>query len=261
MNFLLLEQEESYERRVVLMGTRAEALSQRHDLKVGRTIKVVVRGGQRGQALVQQLDSELLVLELNLLDSGPAILPIHLIVAVPRPQMVRRIVEFCAMAGVQSVDFIRSTGVIKSYLQSPALGPSEIEVCICKGLEQSGGTIPPEVRVHQSFRPFIEDYLPQALKSAATDPLLVVADGRGLKSLSNLEYFQHERPIWTAVGPESGWNEFELSCFSKLGFQLVQLGERVLRVDWAATWLVSQLELLRRMHRKDVDGVGGLADG
>jgi RsmE family RNA methyltransferase len=42
-----------------------------------------------------------------------------------------------------------------------------------------------------------------------------------------------------AIGPEGGWNAFELSLLAAHGFQLVSLGPRTLRVDTACTALLA----------------------
>ena len=42
-----------------------------------------------------------------------------------------------------------------------------------------------------------------------------------------------------AIGPEGGWNDFELSLLASHGFQVVGLGPRTLRVDTACTALLA----------------------
>ena len=48
-------------------------------------------------------------------------------------------------------------------------------------------------------------------------------------------------PHFLLVGPEAGWNEFELDAIEAAGAQPVDLGERILRVDWAVATLVARL--------------------
>jgi RsmE family RNA methyltransferase len=45
--------------------------------------------------------------------------------------------------------------------------------------------------------------------------------------------------VLIAVGPEGGWNNFELALLQAHGFLLVSLGPRTLRVDTACTALLS----------------------
>ena len=42
-----------------------------------------------------------------------------------------------------------------------------------------------------------------------------------------------------AIGPEGGWNAFELALFEAHGFQAVGLGPRTLRVDTACTAILA----------------------
>ena len=50
-----------------------------------------------------------------------------------------------------------------------------------------------------------------------------------------------------AIGPERGWSEGEVSVFAEQGFVVVGLGERVLRVEIAVTFLVGQLDALSQL--------------
>ena len=45
--------------------------------------------------------------------------------------------------------------------------------------------------------------------------------------------------VLLAIGPEGGWNDFELALLAAHGFQIVGLGPRTLRVDTACTALLA----------------------
>jgi RsmE family RNA methyltransferase len=45
--------------------------------------------------------------------------------------------------------------------------------------------------------------------------------------------------VLLAIGPEGGWNAFELGLLQAHGFRLVGLGPRTLRVDTACTALLA----------------------
>jgi len=45
--------------------------------------------------------------------------------------------------------------------------------------------------------------------------------------------------VLLAVGPEGGWNEFEISLLRSHGFEPVSMGERTLRSDTACVALLA----------------------
>ena len=47
-----------------------------------------------------------------------------------------------------------------------------------------------------------------------------------------------------AIGPEAGWNDFEIEYFEKFGFRKFKLSEYILRVETAVTAALAQIELL-----------------
>jgi hypothetical protein len=53
-----------------------------------------------------------------------------------------------------------------------------------------------------------------------------------------------ESRVVVAIGPEGGWEEQEVLCFQQLGFQLINLGDRILRTDVAVRVFYSGLKLL-----------------
>ena len=47
--------------------------------------------------------------------------------------------------------------------------------------------------------------------------------------------------VLLAIGPEGGWNAFELALLQRHGFRLIGLGPRPLRVDTACTALLAMV--------------------
>ena len=119
-----------------------------------------------------------------------------------------------------------------------------------KRLEQSGHSLPPEVKIHHFFKPFITDYLPERLnREDAENAMLLIADTRA-GSLLTAKSFTHptfaDKTTFIAIGPESGWSEKEVEQFTELGFRRFSLGERIFRVETALTYLLGQIDLIRR---------------
>ena len=81
-----------------------------------------------------------------------------LVLALPRPKMLRRILRNVAELGVAELHLINSFRVEKSYWQSPVLGESSVENYLMQGLEQARDTILPEVSCHRRFKPSVNGY-------------------------------------------------------------------------------------------------------
>ena len=159
-SILILPEEIDSSSSASIGGDRARHLIQTHGLQTGLTVTAGVLGGMRGKATVQSISSEKVVLQLQLIEEPFSRAPLHVIVGVPRPQTVKKVLNVCSMMGVSFISFIRSEMGEKSYLLSHVLRPKEIEEELFKGLEQSGDTILPAVAIYDPFKPFIEDLLP-----------------------------------------------------------------------------------------------------
>ena len=53
-----------------------------------------------------------------------------------------------------------------------------------------------------------------------------------------------------AVGPEGGWNDFEVQAFMDQGFDCFSFGSRILHVDTAVLVLLSQLMMLQDLQNR-----------
>jgi RsmE family RNA methyltransferase len=167
--------------------------------------------------------------------------PLDLIVGVPRPQTVKKVVQAAAMLGVRSVHFVRSELGEKSYLQSHALKEEELHLEGIKALEQVWDSQLPNVRVHRSFDYFMDKQLP-SLEDARAVCRLVAHPGGKVLSVQHATTILDEQIV--AIGPERGWSDNEVSTFRERGFDVVSLGCRVVRVEVATVLLIGQLQLL-----------------
>jgi RsmE family RNA methyltransferase len=235
VNLLLLEPDElDGSDRVRLEGRRAEHVATVLRASVGDTLRVGVVGGPIGSALVLELARgavDLAVSELS--EPAPAPSPLRLVLALPRPPALRRVLRSAAAFGVKRIALIQAARVEKSFWQSTQLRPDELGAQLRLGLEQGRDTVLPEVSMHRRFRPFVEDELPAWL-----------AEGPGLVGHPDAaEPCPHALagPATVIVGPEGGWVPFELEALARAGARLVGLGERPLPVDTAVVALLARL--------------------
>tara|TARA_R110000796_G_scaffold230037_1_gene347600 strand:- start:62216 stop:62923 length:708 start_codon:yes stop_codon:yes gene_type:complete len=234
MNLLLLRDDDFVSAdHVRLDGRRLQHMQQVHQAKVGDQLKVGHLGGLMGSGELLNLSDTHAELRVKLDQPPPPKLPLTLLLAMPRPKMFRRILQHCATLGVAEIILLNSYRVEKSFWQTPFLQPEQIEENLLLGLEQARDTILPRVRIEKRFKPFVEDRLPGIL----ADSLALVAHPGDYPPCPRA-VSQHTT---LAIGPEGGWIPYEVDKLVDAGFQPVQLGARILRVETAVTALIGRL--------------------
>jgi 16S rRNA (uracil1498-N3)-methyltransferase len=233
-----------------LSGRRAEHVRAVLRAADGQQILAGVVGGRLGEAeiLAGGAGAETgapLVLRPALDRDPPPPSPVALLLALPRPKMLRRVLQATAAMGVKRVALAGSYRVEKSYFASPFLAPAAIRAELLLGLEQGRDTVLPEVTVHRFFKPFLED----ALDAIFPSPARLLAH---TVEAAPLEAHPAPTPAagaTLAVGPEGGWTAYEAGRLREKGFLAVSLGPRPLRVDAAVPYAVGQVELWLRGRR------------
>ena len=200
--------------------------------QVGDTLRVGLLGGLCGQGLIEAVEASGVRLGVQLSEPPPPRHRFDIVLALPRPKMLRRILRQCAEFGVANLHLIQSARVEKSYWQSPLLQPARVEDALLAGLERSRDTIAPRVHLHRRFRPFIEDKLPGL---CAGRPCWL-ADMGAPMSLAQAP----PGPALVMVGPEGGFVPFEVQLAESVQAQRVGLGERILSVDTALITVLAQ---------------------
>ncbi len=234
MNLLLLEDGDFVAPdRVRLQGRRLQHLREVHRAECGDSLRVGRLGGLMGRGELLSLNAEQAELQISLDTPPPAKLPLTLLLAVPRPKMLKRVLQTVSAMGVARLVLLNSYRVEKSFWQTPFLEPAAIREQLILGLEQARDTVLPEVTLEKRFKPFVEDRLP-----ALADGTLGLTGHPG-------DYPACPRavdgPVTLAIGPEGGWIPYEVELLRLAGLQPVQLGERILRVETAVPALLARL--------------------
>lgn len=247
MNLLLLfTQDFITPNRVQLKDHRLQHLSSVKKIAVNEVLEVGLLNDRRGQARVLSIDKYQVELEVQL-DSGPVVpgaywqTQVHLILALPRPKMLKRILQTISAMGVKQLSLIHSAKVEKSYWQSPWLEKEKIQQHLVLGLEQAKDTYLPEVKCYHRFKPFIEDVVPQLISGSRA---IVAHPGRGelcFREAPGENFNDSKQAISLAIGPEGGFTDYEIERFEQAGFQTCHLGERILRVENAIPVLLGRL--------------------
>jgi 16S rRNA (uracil1498-N3)-methyltransferase len=222
-----------------LTGRRAQHVREVHRAAVGEELVVGRLGGRIGTGTVLSSTEAEVALQVSLESEPPPPLPIDLLLAMPRPKILRRVLQATASLGVKRLVLVNSFRVEKSYFDTPLLAPEELQEHLKLGLEQGRDTLIPEVRVEKRFKPFVEDSLEALWPSTRRLIAHPVAEG-------TLARGKADERVVLAVGPEGGWIDYEVRMLEERGFVRFSLGPRILRVDVAVPFAVAQVQLLTR---------------
>jgi 16S rRNA (uracil1498-N3)-methyltransferase len=238
MNVILIQPNEwgsqALQGQVTLSGRRLQHIASVLQPSAGDQLRVGIVNGMLGMATVAKLSSSEVVLNVSLNTPPPAPLPVTLLLALPRPKVLQRVLQCCATMGVKQIYLINSYRVEKSYWQTPHLQPTAIENALLLGLEQGRDTNLPEVHLRKRFKPFAEDELPalcqgkpawtaHPMPNSAACPQQVTEDSV------------------LAIGPEGGFIPYEVDKLAEAGFQTITLGPRILKVETAIPALLAKL--------------------
>ncbi|MCY1528344.1 RNA methyltransferase, RsmE family [compost metagenome] len=234
MNLLLLEDGDFVAAdRVRLSGRRLKHLHEVHRAEAGDNLRVGRLDGLMGNGQLLHLDASAAELQVDLDQPPPAKLPLTLLLALPRPKMLRRVLQTVSAMGVPRLILLNSYRVEKSFWQTPFLEPAAIREQLILGLEQARDTVLPEIIIEKRFKPFVEDRLP----ALAAGSLGLIGHPGSYPPCPRAV----EQAVTLAIGPEGGWIPYEVEKLQEAGLQPVQLGERILRVETAVTALLARL--------------------
>jgi 16S rRNA (uracil1498-N3)-methyltransferase len=156
---------------------------------------------------------------------------------------MRRLWAQLAALGVGRIILTNAARVERNYFDTHVLAEDCYRPLLIEGLQQARDTWLPSVSIHRQFKVLVEDELdglfPHGLR-------LVAHPGRG-RQLGALVRDHGGGRIMLAIGPEGGWNDFELKLLETHDFQPVDIGARTLRTDTACIALLSLVHDAQRV--------------
>jgi RsmE family RNA methyltransferase len=102
-------------------------------------------------------------------------------------------------------------------------------------LQQARDTRLPQVSIHRQLKVLVEDELDALFERG----LRLVAHPGASRTLASLVSDHAGERVLLAIGPEGGWNAFELTLLESHGFVSVDAGPRTLRSDTACIALLA----------------------
>ncbi len=185
--------------------------------------------GPRGKATVVSVGGGHLAFTFEGTAEPPPADAIDLVVALPRPQTARKILNEAASLGVARIRFFRSEKGEPGYASSTLWSSGEWRRHLVEGAAQAFDTRLPGVAHDASLEESIAG-LPDSGSRIALDNYeaarRLVPEGVTL-------------PVALAFGPERGWSARERELLRSRGFSLAHLGSRVLRTETAVVAAVA----------------------
>lgn len=231
MNLILLDGSECCDGRIRMTGRRAVHAISVLRVAPGRQVRVGLIDGPMGVATVTRVESESVEMECRFAEAAPAPARIHLLLAMPRPKVLKRLWAALAAMGVGRVWIVNAARVERNYFDTHVLEPGFIRERLCEGLEQAVDTRVPVVSIHRRLKAAVEDELDAAFPAPC---IRLAAEPGAAPSIHRaLGPADPKAQVLLAVGPEGGWVEYERGLLRAHGFQPVSLGPRILRSDTA----------------------------
>lgn len=240
MNLLLVEASELAGDTCTVADRRAAHLRDVLGAGPGATVKMGIVGGAIGTAEVVSDDGTAIALRFTATAEPAPQLDVELVLAIPRPKALARVVETCAAFAVRRVDLTNAWRVDKSYLRSPKLAADALAHAARLGAEQGATTHLPSLHVHERLMALLDARFAAPDRTVACR-LIAHPHAKPIESV-----IRHG-PVVLAIGPEGGWIERELDTFVERGFRPCSLGAPILRTESAVSAALGQLLLLGRL--------------
>jgi len=208
--------------------------------KVGDSLSIAEIGGNIGMATIAHINNHEILLADIVLDKKPPVkLDLTVILALPRPKVLRRLIMDMTSLGVNKLIIVNSYRSQKSYWQSPLL--ERIDEFVFEGLQQAIDTVPLVVEFKKRFKPFVEDEFPALLVDKKGDgeqsnavishPYATQSWKIYLDALKCKTNTKETMPKVLCIGAEGGWIDYEVDLLCQHGCTSVSLGQRILRTE------------------------------
>jgi RsmE family RNA methyltransferase len=228
----------------VLAGARGAHLAGVLRVAPGQQVRIGLLDGPYGVGTVQSIAGSTVELRCAFETAVPPRPRVDLLLALPRPKVLRRLWAQIAALGVGQIILTNAERVERNYFDTHVLAPETYRPLLVEGLRQARDTRLPRVSIHRQFKVLVEDRLSEADGLATLFPdgqpdLRLIADPAANRPAGALVRDRAPERLLLAIGPEGGWNDFEIALLEAHGFQSAGMGSRTLRTDTACVALLA----------------------
>jgi len=250
MNLILITPEElDTTGRAQLADTRAEHICKVLRAEPGKELRIGLLNGPFGVGTLEELSEDSVTLTCEFEAEPPPRPSIDLLLAMPRPKVLKRLWAQFAALGVGRVFITNAEKVERYYFDTHILEPDFYNARFIEGLQQARDTHLPEVTIVKNLKPFLEtETFPDIGKKLVADPSGTQNIFQCLETdcVGVQRFAAQEQNVLVAVGPEGGWTPYELEMFEAHGFEVFSMGPRILRTDTACVALLGMISEIQR---------------
>ena len=237
MNRILFESDEIVGGVATFGGARAAHVRDVLHGEVGQVLKTGALGGRIGQGEIVEIAGDAVRVRVRH-DVEPLAPWVDLVLAPPRPRVLKRLLAPLATMGVGRVVLVGAQKVEKDFWGATLLKEENWRPLFVDGLMQGCvATQVPTLETRRNFRKFVADELDGLFPTARR---LVAHPGEEGRTRRGAGTRAGDR-LLLAIGPEGGWTDEEVALLEAHGFARCSLGPRILRTDTAAIALLARL--------------------
>ena len=240
MNRILLEPREIGADGVATFGgARAEHVRTVLHGEVGQILKTGELNGLLGTGEILAISPDSVSVRVR--HDAPPLAPwVDLVLAPPRPRILKRLLPQLATLGVGRLVLVGAQKVEKDFWGATLLKEENYRPLLVDGLMQGCvSTQVPVLETRRNFRRFVTDELDAMFPTARR--LVAHPYESGKVDGGKVE----DGRLLLAIGPEGGWTDDEVALLESHGFARYSLGPRILRTDTATIALLASLALIQ----------------
>ena len=236
MNLILLDDRDRLDSsHVTISDARAAHLLNVLKVTPGREVRLGWLDGPLGMGTVISAQDGRVTMQCVFEADTPPRPRVDVLLARPRPKVMRRLWAQLAALGVGQIILTNAERVERHYFDTHILEEACYRPLLVEGLQQARDTRLPAVSIHRQFKILVEDHL----DTLSGEGLRLAAHPLATTSASSAVREHPGQRVLLAIGPEGGWNAFELALLEAHRFRQFSLGPRTLRVDTACTALLA----------------------
>lgn len=210
-------------------------------LKTGDFFKAGIINSELGRAQIKDITEKRIIFDFISTEKPHPLYPLHLILGIPRPIQLKRLLKDVSTLGVSSIHLVGTVLGEKSYITSSLIANGEITKYLIEGASQAGSTLLPSYSIYSSLNKalgqegkwgeddvndenivrLLFDVENEEMRYNSKDKIPLICDSKG------------EKQIVLAIGSERGWARSERELFKKYNFATVTLGHRIMRCETA----------------------------
>ena len=170
-----------------LRGMRVAHMRDVLKVQAGDSVRIGILDGPKGTGTVSVIHQDEVTLQCVWNSETPGRPRIDLLLALPRPKVMKRLWAQLAALGIGRIILTNAWKVERNYFDTHVLGSAFYRPRLIEGLQQASDTRLPEVSIHKQFKVLVEDELDELCPTGVR----IVAHPGSKRRVSDISGLQH----------------------------------------------------------------------